>query len=366
MAKLEVVVGGNAGSESKGRVVALLAQDRPDLIVARIGGPQAGHSAYGMLDDKKYAFCQVPIGALTNLDCRLVIAAGSEIDPTVLIEELDLLDQAGYHASDRLIIDGSATFMSPQYKQKEVETDMFSRLGSTMHGVGEARAARVMRTALTWKQALALPEYAHLAERFGKNTQDRTDLFMTSHLKNDYDLIIEGTQGYALGVHGPYYPKCTSQDGRAIDFMGSAGITPWGLPNVTVQTYVVVRTYPIRVAGNSGDLGVELTWEELASRTNGYIQPEQTTVTKRIRRIFEWNSELVRDAIAANGGSNACQLALAFFDYWFPELAGVSKATELKAEHWDKLAWVEAEAGMKPVLVGTGPNSTIDLRQLTV
>lgn len=362
MPKIEVVVGGNAGSESKGHAAAYLALGKESYTVVRVAGPNAGHSAYGVIDGVKYALCQVPVAGVTNLDCKLVIAAGSEIDPEVLNREVDALDAAGYRATERLIIDSSATFMKPEYAQREQENGMWERLGSTAHGIGEARAERIMRRALTWGQALALPEYADLRAKYQGSTMVRTDRYLRSQLAEGHDVMIEGTQGYALGLHGKHYPKCTSSDTRSIDFLAMAGLSPWGLPDTTVEPWVVIRTYPIRVAGNSGDLGTELTWEELGERTNGYIKPELTTVTKKIRRIFDWNPELVREAIEANGGPEVCQVFLGFFDYWYPELAGKNSRDDLTAEHLSRLDQVARDIGVYPAVIGTGADSRIDLR----
>jgi len=365
MPKIEVVVGGNAGSESKGAIAAYLAQGRTDYTVVRVAGPNAGHSAYGVLDDKKYALCQIPVAGVTNLDCHLVIAAGSEIDPSVLNAEVESLDAAGYKVSERLMIDASATFMLKEYAEKEQQNQMWERLGSTAHGIGEARAARIMRTALTWGDALAHPQYADLAERYQECTAERTDRWLTKQLLAGHDVMIEGTQGAALSLHGPYYPKCTSSDCRAIDFLAMAGLSPWGIPEATVEPWVIIRTYPIRVAGDSGDLGTELSWEELGRRTDGYIQAEITTVTKRIRRVFDWNPELVRYAIEQNGGPYVCKLALGFFDYWYPELAGCTSLEDLRPEHLSRIDQVTQQVGVRPAVLGTGPKTQIDLRHTT-
>ena len=64
----------------------------------------------------------------------------------------------------------------------------------------------------------------------------------------------------------------------------------------------MLRTLPIRVAGESGPLFAETTWEQLADESNGYIRPERTTVTNLIRRVGRWDSELAREAVQANGG----------------------------------------------------------------
>lgn len=359
MTKIISIVGGNFGSEAKGAAAAhLAARFTDDLIMVRVAGPNAGHSAIGKLDGVKYAMCQVPVAAVTNLHAPLYLAAGSEIDPEVLNREVDLLDAAGYDVSSRLIIDGSATYMSPDYAAAEVAGKMFERLGSTAHGIGKARSARIMREALTWEQAL--DQDSDLAKKYGTNTVTDTGSALTEALADGINVMLEGTQGYGLGLHGQFYPQCTSSDTRTIDFLAMAGISPWGLPGVTVEPWVVVRTFPIRVAGNSGPLANETSWEQLANETNGYIKPEITTVTKRVRRVGRWDGELSRRAIAANGGPEACKVSLGFVDYLQPDLAGSTDPQDLAPQTREILNSMADDMGVVPSLLGTGPGSFIE------
>ena len=50
------------------------------------------------------------------------------------------------------------------------------------------------------------------------------------------------------------------------------------------------------MAGNSGPLKGETSWEELG------LEPERTTVTNKVRRVGDWDPELLEEAIRANGG----------------------------------------------------------------
>ena len=68
-----VVVGGQFGSEGKGKICAHLAStDNVDYMV-RCGGPNSGHTVY--LDGKRFQLRQVPAG-FVNPHTRLLIAAG--------------------------------------------------------------------------------------------------------------------------------------------------------------------------------------------------------------------------------------------------------------------------------------------------
>jgi hypothetical protein len=94
----------------------------------------------------------------------------------------------------------------------------------------------------------------------------------------------------------------------------------------------VIRSYPIRVGnvveggvevGNSGGFGgKELSWAEVTERS-GYPYPleERTTVTQRVRRVFEMDFErLTRMAMV----TRPTHIALTFADYIDYSLVGKS------------------------------------------
>ena len=74
---------------------------------------------------------------------------------------------------------------------------------------------------------------------------------------------------------------------------------------LVTRVLLVARTYPIRVAGNSGPLKNELTWEEISRRVGKQVV-ERTTVTNKIRRVGEWDEELLDNAITLNRPTSHC------------------------------------------------------------
>ena len=172
------------------------------------------------------------------------------------------------------------------------------------------------------------------------------------------DILIEGTQGYWLGLHAGHYPQSTTNNCRAIDIIAQAGVTPLNRPDI----WVVFRTYPIRVAGNSGPMGAEIDWETLSEATDGYIQPERTTVTQKIRRVAQWDSIDARAALDANGGPENDKLhaALMFIDYLDPALAEMTTMDQVEGS--PAMEWIEQredEIGMAFSMFGTGPDTVV-------
>lgn len=348
---LDIVVGGQFGSEGKGAVGAWLARNTDTEVAVRVAGPNAGHSA---VDDKgvKWALRQIPVAAVVNHHLDIVLGAGSEIDENVLADEIQRLEAAGIPVTDRLYIDRSATVLTPSHIAQESGGDINARLGSTAKGIGAARADRIWRQAETW----GVEDHADALVRVGGVD---TVKFLRSSLAIGLRVMLEGTQGYGLGLHTQNYPKCTSSDCRAVDFAAMAGVSPWADAGTT-NAWVVLRTYPIRVAGNSGELHGELEWDTLSQISRGHIKPELTTVTQKTRRIGAWDPELAHEAIQANGGDSA-RVALTFFDYWYPELAGLTYPEALTPEHRVQIEIVQNEINSEVELLGTGPDTMIFL-----
>lgn len=341
------VVGGQFGSEGKGAVVGHIARQKltPDDICVRVAGPNAGHTVYDQ-EGTRWALRHVPAAAPTS-DCRLVIGPGSEVDIDVLLDEVWRLDAAGHKVSERLWVHPAATLLTDRHQAREREAGLIGRIGSTGKGVGAARADRIMRTA----DLVA----ASSLELHGSATIQMTDwgeFPWGLEVRDSAYLVIEGTQGYGLGLHTQYYPKTTSSDCRAIDFLAMAGVPYLGDDHLVV---VVVRPNPIRVAGDSGPLFGETTWEHLG------LEPEQTTVTGKTRRVGAWDAILVQDAVRANGGSRVVQLALTMFDHVFPACRGMVDPADLMKIPGvpEYIHRIESEVGARVGLVGTGPQTMV-------
>lgn len=349
---VDVVVGGQFGSESKGRVTLDVIRQRliegQAVRSIRVAGPNAGHVVVDPAG-RRWAMRQLPVG-FVEPNVVLEIAAGSEIDPRVLLDEILAVEAAGYSVRDRLFIHPEATYLEPHHITQEQESDLTARLGSTAKGIGAARSDRIWRTARRVVDAL---------EVFG-------DLGKVSALAGvrhqvGTAAVIEGTQGYGLGLHAGHYPQCTSSNARAIDFLAMAGIAPWDLENVwrDLQIWVVIRPYPIRVAGNSGPLRGETSWEELG------LEAERTTVTQKIRRVGSFDSTIVSQALDANG-ITCCKLALAMADQVAPSLAGKQHVHELydlpREEALDLRELLVQIPGIDCLRqIGTGPSTHIDV-----
>jgi adenylosuccinate synthase len=253
---------------------------------------------------------------VSNLRSTIAIAAGALVDSDLLWEEMRATGRG------RVLVDRAATMLEPRHREAE-ETDPQMQWGSTKEGIGAARMDRIHRTAVTadgWLGGgvLYAPDRSSEAVATDVATVARDTLAWGG------TVLVEAAQGYGLGLHTKYYPKTTSADCRAIDALADVGLSPWSpeIKDADLQIWVVVRPYPIRVAGESGPLAGETSWEDLG------LNEERTTVTNKVRRVGTWDETLVRDAVTANGGdpenrgAHPVRVALTMVDQIIPRLAG--------------------------------------------
>ena len=140
---------------------------------------------------------------------------------------------------------------------------------------------------------------------------DDTSRYLRDRISAGNRVVIEGTQGFGLSLlDGGYWPKATSRATTAAAALAETGLSPSDVDDVTM----VIRSFPIRVAGDSGPLVEEISWGEVAV---GAGRPEDSlrefsTVTGRVRRIGRFDPRIVQQALAVNRPDN---LVLNHLDY---------------------------------------------------
>src|SRR5947207_15101371 len=93
-----IVVGGQYGSEGKGKVVALLEKSSNSPWLVHCGGPNSGHTV--TIDGKEVIMRQVPSCA-DPATATFCIGAGCVVDESVLLREVEML----HVERDRIIVD---------------------------------------------------------------------------------------------------------------------------------------------------------------------------------------------------------------------------------------------------------------------
>jgi adenylosuccinate synthase len=277
---VSVVVGAQFGSEGKGKVAANWAALKNARAAVRVGGTNSGHTV--VQDGEVRVFRQLPTACMQD-GVMSILTPGSYIDPEVLIAEVE---EAGL-SPRRLAIDPDAIVITDADKRFEHETNLTGRIGSTGSGTGSAVRRRVSRDGTTTRAREVDELQPYLADTLS---------LQRGFLDEGARIVIEGTQGYGLSLlHGGHGDFATSRDTTASGFLSEAGLSPLDVDEVVL----VARAFPIRVAGNSGPLPHETSWETLSDELGESLK-EYTTVTRRVRRVGLFEPEIVRRAIAAN------------------------------------------------------------------
>jgi adenylosuccinate synthase len=318
MNSVTVVIGGQFGSEAKGQVNGMLTKYHDYDWAVSNSGSQAGHT---YIDDelahRKFVTRHLPIAGVVNDDTNIYIGPAAVIDLDVLMEEC-----FRFHCERRVYIHRSAMVIMPEHKLHEEA--MVGRMGSTGKGNGAALASKIMR------EDPLIGGY-------------RTNFNIVSDppWRDGDAIIIEAAQGFDLSVDRPFYPYCTSRN----CWVGQALADAWIHPStIELKTVLVVRTFPIRVGGNSGGWYPdqrETTWEEIG------VEPEVTTVTGRVRRVATFSEVQFMEACIVNRPN---VIAVSHLDYF--------KEPERRVEFMDRLRFITKRIGLDPDWIyGHGPTA---------
>jgi len=333
---VDVVVGGQYGSEGKGHIASHLAREYALLI--RVGGPNAGHKVFR--DEGPYTHHQLPSGTLRNSGAKLIIAAGAVVNPELLLKEIRecKVDR------ERLWIDPQTMIITE--KDRKAEVGLQARISSTGQGVGAATARRILDRGKPIKLAKDVLEL----RPFIRDTWE----LMERTYKTGGKVLVEGTQGTGLSIFHGQYPYVTSRDTTASGCLSEAGIPPSRLR----KTIMVCRTYPIRVqnppGGFSGPLSQELDWEEIAKRADVSADEiktnERTSTTNRERRVGSFDWRLLRKSSALNGPTD---IAVTFTDYLSPKNAEARRYEQLTLDTIRFIEEVERVGAAPVTLIST-------------
>lgn len=344
-----LVAGMQYGSEGKGAITEYLT---PIVSMGvRSGAANAGHTIY--YNGQKFVMRQIPSVWINPL-AKLVIGVGALINLDVLFREIKFISKF-FDLKGRLFIDRNAHVITDEQIVAEQKTDLALRIGSTSatagEGIGMAMADKILRKG-SCRQANGVPQLKPYIA-------DTVDL-INSELDRDQMVLLEGTQGLGLSIEHGHFPYTTSRDTSATAIAASVGIATH---RFEIDVIGVTRTFPIRVAGNSGPFGKdskEVSWEYVR-RFAKSKQPisEQTTVTKKTRRVatFSW-----REFLKACKINRPTEIALTFADYLDWKFHEYSKddVIEKSPKLMTFVEIIEERSGVPVTLIKTGPRAIID------
>ena len=270
--KVDLVIDLQYGSTGKGLICGYLADTGDYDTCVSANMPNAGHTYINARGDK-YMTKVLPASFVGPNIKQVLIGPGAVFSIGRLCEEMTWL-----RADQVLRIHPNAVVLDPRHVEYEIK---HTNRGSTKQG----------------SMAAVVDKMQRMRKCTAKEILKGTDLegYVASHkewqirLESSQGILAEGSQGFSLGINTQFYPYTTSRDCGPAAFLSNLGI-PLGMLDQVVGT---CRTLPIRVGGDSGDCYAdqeELSWEELN------LEPELTTVTKRVRRIFTYSRMQIEEA----------------------------------------------------------------------
>lgn len=331
-----VVVGGQFGSEGKGKVAHFLARDKHARYAVRVGGSNSGHTVVGT-NGESIIFRHLPTACLLA-EVISVIPAGNYLNSSILLSEIE----KARLTPERLAIDPHAWVIHESDKHSEKADGLQRSIGSTESGTGAAVIRRISRC--------AAGSFARDLRELSPYLRDTAEL-LNDGLQRRERVLVEGTQGFGLSLlHSGSYPYCTSRDTTAASFVSEAGLSPIDVDEVVL----VLRTFPIRVSGNSGLLPNEIDWATVAAESgNAPTLVEHTSATNRIRRVARFDAGLVRRAIIHN---KPTLVALNHLDYVDAKCRAERRLTQRAL---DAVRKIEVEIGSPISLLGFGPDVVV-------
>ncbi|MCJ7743459.1 MAG: adenylosuccinate synthase [Dehalococcoidales bacterium] len=329
------VIGAQWGDEGKGKVVDLLAE-KARMVVRFSGGDNAGHTIIN--PSGKFALRLVPSGIFYSRTV-CIIGNGVVINPAVLIEEMNLLNQRGV-ATDNLVISDRANLIMPYHillDGLEEEWRGGQAIGTTRKGIGPVFADKVarygirtgdlldkkallerLRLVLDYKNTiltkvygaspLSLEEvynqYCQYGERLAPHIRETT-LMVEEALNRGELVLLEGAQGTLLDTDFGTYPYTSSPSVAGQGCVG-AGIGPTRINGVlgvfkAYCTRIGAGPFPTELKDETGDL----------IRERGH---EYGTVTGRPRSCGWFDAVAGRFSTRVNGFTGAAITRLDILD----------------------------------------------------
>lgn len=278
------------GSTGKGSIAGYMAhRDQPDTIITA-WSPNAGHTFIDK-DGTKYTHTMLANGIVSEQLKTILLGPGSVINYEALVTELEEAKKYLPHLHDvEILIHPHATIVGQEHRDIEAKT--MGAIGSTKKGSGAALIEKLMRN----------PESKIVAKDFANELS--TDNIEVVGQYEYYDVLmgagsvlIEGAQGFSLGINSGFYPYCTSRECTPQQLTVDCALPrDWLIQANVIGT---MRTFPIRVnnaQGYSGPCYPDQREIEFSDIPCPPAEVERTTVTKLPRRVFTYSHAQTREA----------------------------------------------------------------------
>lgn len=319
-----ILIGAQWGDEGKGKIIDILTTQAKHVVRAQ-GGNNAGHTV--IIDQEEYKLHLIPSGIL-HPHTHCYIGAGTVVDPEILIQEIEALENRGIHIKGRLWISPSAHIIFPYHRTLDLLLEQKKgerSIGTTGRGIGPCYADKAHRLGIRMGElirpdifgkllkSVLLLKNEELTKLFGAEKMNYEEIqkkytalgetlkpfisnveeLVYQAIEKEENVLFEGAQGTFLDISLGTYPFVTSSNTIAGGICAGAGVGPTKIDH----TIGVMKAYTTRV-GN-GPLPSEVLEHENFLDHRG--AREYGTTTGRKRRVGWFDAVLARTAVRLNG-----------------------------------------------------------------
>ncbi len=372
-AKTVTVAGTQWGDEAKGKFVDLFA-GWAKIIIRGTGGANAGHTI--IVGGTEHIFHLIPSGILYDALGKInVIGSGVALDPQVVLQELALLRKAGMSYNHMAISDRAKLVMPQHILIDRIRETKQGKIGTTRRGIGPTYVDHYDRIGITlndlrnpdvladklklnlepkvrylrsfnsyglqdimleahlgafYKSGKIFDQDAIIAQyrQYGVELKDLirdTDQIVAEHVGRDR-ILLEGAQGFLLGIDSGTYPHVTSSDTSVAGLARGAGLDPrmvdlaFGVTKAPFMSRVGDGAFPTEMGRRESEelCGAEGYNREVELQKGGVLSVndpdplrqgiairqaggEYGSTTGRARRMGWLDLVLLRQAIRHNG-----------------------------------------------------------------
>ncbi len=258
---VDVLLGLQWGDEGKGKIVDVLTPDY-DVIARFQGGPNAGHTLE--FEGIKHVLHTIPSGIFRDGVIN-IIGNGVVIDPIILQNEIEKLEEMDVNVVSKLLISKKAHLILPTHKLLDKASELAKgkeKIGSTLKGIGPTYMDKTGRNGLRvgdLNDTKFDEKYSRLRDKhlallkgfeFEKDLSEMENTFMESiqylkrfkhidsehyinnAMKQNKKILAEGAQGTLLDIDFGTYPFVTSSNTITAGTCTGLGVAPGKIAKV--------------------------------------------------------------------------------------------------------------------------------------
>jgi len=342
--KITTILDGGAGSSSKGLRAAYVWKNMREEHSSSAINTFMENAAHSITHDDGREYIHQCLSSITTVgeyDAQF-LSPGCVFAEETINKELSQFDlspsKVGIHPNAVIVtqkdVDYERGLVDFEGNKKEIRGSSNLNIGSTLHGVGAARARRILRRpdVILAKDVESLKPYV----------RDTANAVMKS-LDNGFSVLGEIAQGYQLSLMNQFYPRTTSRNCSVSAFLDDSLLPP----SVVGPAIVNFRTFPIRVNNNKyvrRSDGKILTWNEYLNTSDDdkfivkgdsggcysdqqevswdYISElcgerifECTSLTKLPRRCFSFSKINLIESLRYNNTNDDMYISINFINY---------------------------------------------------